>query len=73
MRGQDPIPTKPPEGYTIRIFFHSGKVLEFSDCTGISEPVASEGSGNLNFASGGMRYVFQKGKVAGWAMTILPR
>jgi len=73
MRDQDPVPTKPPEGYTIKIIFENGKVLEFTDCTGISEPNATEGEGKLYFVSGGMRYVFQKGKIAGWSMSIAPK
>tara|TARA_R110002094_G_scaffold186715_1_gene162680 strand:+ start:250 stop:468 length:219 start_codon:yes stop_codon:yes gene_type:complete len=67
------IPPIPPEGYTIKIYFANGKELEFPDCTGISEPPAQEGEGKLNFISGGKRYVFQKGKIAGWAMTVLPK
>tara|TARA_R110002096_G_scaffold19468_1_gene64896 strand:+ start:940 stop:1152 length:213 start_codon:yes stop_codon:yes gene_type:complete len=69
---EDQIKATPPEGRTVKIFFDNGKQLDFTGCTDISEPPASEGEGKIIFTSGGAKYVFQKGKIAGWSISEAP-
>lgn len=54
-------------GKTITVFFANGTSKEFDNCTDIAEPQETPERQVLTFTRNGVKHVFRKSQLAGWA------